>query len=97
MIQELAKRRQPAIIASGILQGKKPVAEPWPRLPVKRLGALPDLLRSLSHLTPEEAKHFAEDIDRAREDMDAEAPKSPWESGSALSADSGQTAEPNRA
>ncbi|MBM4038130.1 MAG: antitoxin [Planctomycetes bacterium] len=63
-----------------LVRGKKPVAElrPVPRgVKVKDLAAV---LRSLPHLTREEAEAFGRDIEEGRAALRKERPRDPWES-----------------
>lgn len=64
-----------------LTRGGKPVAELTPTTPAgSRLADLPELLRSLPRLGPEEAEAFAEDLERIRDAFNAEEPRDPWES-----------------
>jgi prevent-host-death family protein len=63
-----------------LTRGGKPVAELGPVPAGTRLGELPALLDALPRLSPEEAEAFAADLDRAREELEAEPPGSPWAS-----------------
>ncbi len=63
-----------------LIRGGRPVAELSPLPQGTRLGDLPDLLRSLPRLGPEEAARFAEDLDAARRERDAHPPEDRWES-----------------
>jgi antitoxin (DNA-binding transcriptional repressor) of toxin-antitoxin stability system len=63
-----------------LLRGKKVVAELRPAPAGKRLGELPDLLRSLPHLSETEADAFAEDLSKARSAISKEKLRDPWES-----------------
>lgn len=63
-----------------LIRGGKPVAELSPVPGGTRLGELPALLDSLPRLSPEEAAAFADDVDRARAELDAHPPEDRWES-----------------
>ncbi len=63
-----------------LLRGKKAVAELSPAPTGKHLGELPDILRSLPHLSKMEADAFAEDLSRARSLISKEKLRDPWES-----------------
>jgi len=63
-----------------LMRGKKPVAELRPIAMGRRLGDLPELLASLPRLSEEEADAFADDLNRARADLDAQVLRDPWES-----------------
>jgi antitoxin (DNA-binding transcriptional repressor) of toxin-antitoxin stability system len=47
----------------------KPVAELRPFAAPRRLGELPDILAALPRLTESEAAAFADDLDRARNEL----------------------------
>lgn len=63
-----------------ILRGGRPVAQLAPLPRGACLGDLPGLLDSLPRLSPEEAKAFSADLDRARDPLLEHEPRSPWES-----------------
>jgi antitoxin (DNA-binding transcriptional repressor) of toxin-antitoxin stability system len=63
-----------------LLRGKKAVAELKPAPTGKHLEELPDLLRSLPHLSKTEADEFAADILKARKILSKEKLRDPWES-----------------
>jgi len=63
-----------------LCKGKKPVAELRPLPSGRRLGDLPDVLRSLPHLSEREATAFGEDLESARTPLTAEDLRDPWES-----------------
>ena len=63
-----------------LLKGKKTVAELRPAPKGKTLGELPDILRSLPHLSKLEADEFAEDLSKARSLISKEKLRDPWES-----------------
>ena len=52
-------------------RGRKPVAEMRPLPTGRRLGDLPEILRSLPHLRRGDATAFAEDVEDARNNLDA--------------------------
>lgn len=62
-----------------LTRGRKPVAELGPVAVSRYLSELPEIVRSLPRLSPEEAEGFAEDLaalqGRLRE---AGAPQDPW-------------------
>ena len=61
-------------------RGNKPVAELRPMPSGRRLGDLPDILRSLPHLAHGDAAAFAADVDDARASMPSGNPEDPWAS-----------------
>ncbi|NCD34485.1 MAG: antitoxin [Spartobacteria bacterium] len=61
-ISRVAYRNESFILS----KGNKPVAELRPVSAGRRLGDLPSILKSLPHLSDEEASEFAEDIEVAR-------------------------------
>lgn len=64
-----------------LLRGDKPVAELGPVIRGTPLADLPEIFRSLPHLTPEEADDFARDLERSHsEGPGALPPRDPWES-----------------
>lgn len=63
-----------------LLRGKKPVAELRPVSTGRHLDELPDLLKSLPHLSKEEADGFAKDISETRTLLSKENLRNPWES-----------------
>jgi len=60
--------------------GKKPVAEPRPIPPGRKLGDLPEIFASLPRLGDEEAAAFGADIDAARKELGPTPDYDPWES-----------------
>lgn len=75
-INRVAYRRERFIL----VRGGKPVAELSPVPAGTRLGDLPALLESLPRLSPDEAEAFAEDLARARSELEAHPPEDAWES-----------------
>ncbi|MEX2530556.1 MAG: type II toxin-antitoxin system Phd/YefM family antitoxin [Gemmatimonadota bacterium] len=64
-----------------LTRGGREVAELVPTAPAgSRLADLPEILRSLPRLGPEEAEAFAEDLARIRDESNREAPRDAWES-----------------
>ena len=63
-----------------LVRGKKPVAELRPVPTGVKVKDLPSVLRSLPHLTPEEAAAFERDIEEARAELSREELRDPWES-----------------
>jgi antitoxin (DNA-binding transcriptional repressor) of toxin-antitoxin stability system len=63
-----------------LLRGGKPVAKLSPVPSGTRLRELPALLRSLPHLSRDEADAFAEDLARARDELGGEDSRDPWAS-----------------
>ena len=61
-----------------LYKGKKPVAELRPVPSGRRLGDLPAILRSLPHLSRNDAAAFAEDVDLARRSLAAGELRDPW-------------------
>ncbi len=64
-----------------LTRGGREVAELVPTMPVgSRLADLPEILRSLPQLGPEEAEAFTNDLDRIRDEMNQDGPQDAWES-----------------
>ncbi len=63
-----------------LVRDNKPVAELRPLPMGKRLAELPALLASLPHLTPDEAKQFADDLRTARAELARVEVRDPWPS-----------------
>lgn len=63
-----------------LIRGGKPVAELSPVPAGTRMGDLPSLFDSLPSLSEDEARAFAEDLDRARDELGPAAGEDPWES-----------------
>jgi len=63
-----------------LCKGKKPVAELRPLPRGRRLGDLPDILRSLPHLSKKDAAAFAEDVEAARLALASDKLRDPWAS-----------------
>lgn len=63
-----------------VIRGGKPVAELSPVPSGTRLGELPALLDSLPRLGEEASADFARDLERYRRELEAQAPRDPWES-----------------
>ncbi len=63
-----------------LLRGGKPVAELRPVPQGRRLGELPALLRSLPHLSPEEAEDLARELAEARAGLATLHVRDPWAS-----------------
>jgi len=64
-----------------LVRGKKPVAELRPVPHGKRLGELPELLKSLPKLSAEEADSFGRDIAEMRKQISfQEGLRDPWDS-----------------
>lgn len=63
-----------------LVRGNKPVAELGPLPAGKRLGELPELLRSLPRLSEDEAAEFADDLAAARSVLSSVEVRDPWES-----------------
>ncbi len=63
-----------------LCKGKKPVAELRPLPTGRRLGDLPGLLRSLPHLSKQDAVAFARDVETSRKAIAVDKPRDPWES-----------------
>ena len=61
-------------------KGRKPVAELRPMPFGRRLGDLPEILRSLPHLPESDRKVFAADVEKARRGLTAQPLKDSWES-----------------
>jgi antitoxin (DNA-binding transcriptional repressor) of toxin-antitoxin stability system len=62
-----------------LLRGGEAVAELTPVPKGVRLGDLPDILKNLPHLTPEEALSFEEDLEAIRAELNRAVPRDPWE------------------
>lgn len=75
-INRVAYRRERFVL----LRGGKPVAELSPVPQGTRLGDLPGLLESLPRLSDDDAEALADDLERAREELEAHGPEDPWES-----------------
>lgn len=63
-----------------LCKGNKPVAELRPVPGGRRLGDLPGIIRSLPHLSKEDAKTFAADLDTARQALATGELRDPWAS-----------------
>ena len=63
-----------------LCKGRKPVAELRPVPGGRRLGDLPGLLRSLPHLSKQDATAFAHDVEASRKAIGQDALRDPWES-----------------
>jgi len=63
-----------------LCKGKKSVAELRPLPRGRRLGDLPSILRTVPHLSKADGDSFAKDVDTARKDLNATAPRDPWAS-----------------
>jgi len=63
-----------------VLRGRRVVAELGPAPTGVSAKELPDVLRSLPHLTPDEAEAFERDIEDARARLSIEGVRDPWES-----------------
>lgn len=61
-------------------KGDRPVAELRPVPRGRRLGDLPELLRSLPHLSPRDVAAFSKDVETARTRLASEEPRDPWAS-----------------
>ncbi|MCX6348399.1 MAG: hypothetical protein NTV79_02700 [Candidatus Aureabacteria bacterium] len=61
-------------------KGKKPVAELRPLPRGRRLGDLPDILRSLPHLSKKDTGAFAADVEAARLALASDKLRDPWAS-----------------
>lgn len=61
-------------------RGNKPVAELRPLPAGRRLGDLPEILRSLPRLTELEAKSLADDLALSRQTQITESLRDPWAS-----------------
>jgi len=61
-------------------KGNKPVAELRPVPTGRRLGDLPQLLRSVPHLPPADVGIYEKDVDGARTALVAETLRDPWDS-----------------
>jgi antitoxin (DNA-binding transcriptional repressor) of toxin-antitoxin stability system len=63
-----------------LMRGGKPVAELRPVPVGQKLGDLPELLASLTHLGKEEADLLAADLEAARKELESIPDRDPWES-----------------
>lgn len=63
-----------------LCKGKRPVAELRPLPTGRRLGDLPDILRSLPHLSKGDAAAFAGDIKAAHDALNTDELRDPWAS-----------------
>jgi antitoxin (DNA-binding transcriptional repressor) of toxin-antitoxin stability system len=63
-----------------LLRGNQAVAELRPVPAGRRLGELPDLLKSLPRLDEEEAAEMAADVERARSELAGHPLHDPWAS-----------------
>lgn len=63
-----------------LLRGKKVLAELRPAPKGRRLGDLPDLLKSLPRISKQEATEFLQDISKARSALAKRKLRDPWES-----------------
>ncbi|MBT3380157.1 MAG: antitoxin [Lentisphaerae bacterium] len=63
-----------------LCRGKKAVAELRPVPMGGRLGDLPEILRSLPHLSESDAAAFAADIEESRDALPDEELRDPWAS-----------------
>ena len=63
-----------------LLRGKKVLAELRPAPQGRRLGELPELFRSLPHLSRQEANAFHKDLHQAKKRGARESLRDPWES-----------------
>jgi antitoxin (DNA-binding transcriptional repressor) of toxin-antitoxin stability system len=61
-----------------LVRGGKAVAELSPVKSGVRLGDLPEILASLPRLSEAEASAFAEEVDRAREELHSKELEDPW-------------------
>lgn len=75
-VNRVAYRRESFLL----YRGKKAVAELRPTPKTVRLRDLPEILRALPGLSPEEADFFLKDIEEARASLPKEALKDPWAS-----------------
>ena len=75
-ISRVAYRRESFVLH----KGKKPVAELRPLPSGRRLGDLPAILRSVPHLSSEDAALFAADLDAARTNLPNGNLVDPWAS-----------------
>lgn len=64
-----------------LTRGGKEVAELAPTAPAgSRLADLPEVLRSLPRLGPDDADAFADDLAGIRDELNLETPRDAWES-----------------
>ena len=63
-----------------LVRGRKAVAELRPVPAGVKVKDLPAVLKSLPHLTPEEAGAFKKDLDEARAELCKKRLRDPWES-----------------
>lgn len=63
-----------------MIRGGKPVAELSPVPSGTRLAEFPALLDSLPRLGEEDPADFPRDLERYRQELEAEGPRDPWES-----------------
>jgi len=63
-----------------LTRGKRVVAELRPVGRERTLAELPAIFESLPRLSPEDAEAFEKDINEARERMDSQGGRDPWES-----------------
>ena len=63
-----------------LCKGRKPVAELRPVPGGRRLGDLPDVLRSVPHLSKRDAMAFAKDVEASRKARANDALRDPWAS-----------------
>lgn len=75
-VNRVAYRREAFIL----YRGGKPTAELRPVPMGMRLGDLAEVLRSLPHLTKDEANEFAADLDAGRKAKKGEKLRDPWAS-----------------
>ncbi len=63
-----------------LTRGNKPVAELRPLPAGRTLAELPQIMASLPHLSDEDAALFADDLDKAREELAQQTLRDPWAS-----------------
>ena len=63
-----------------LVRGRKEVAELVPVSHGSHLGELPEILRSVPHLSREEADNFSHDLSNARDELSSEGLRDPWQS-----------------
>lgn len=63
-----------------LVRGKKVLAELHPAPKGRRLGDLPELLKSLPRVEPKDARDFARDVAAARTGLNRKAARDPWAS-----------------
>ncbi len=63
-----------------LMRGRRPVAELRPVPRGRPVSELPEILRSLPRLSPDEAEAFAADLEAAREELARLPERDPWES-----------------